>query len=238
MTIFLFQTLKACRKIPKYLPQIVEQIRTIISRSRGLVMGTGAFMGLVLGIQIGEQIVSGTPTWVEGGLILRSVLLEMGPIILSLILAGRVGAGISAELGAMQVTEQIDALRVMGVDPIEFLVMPRVVAGMIAIPVLIIFGDLVTVLAGFMSSYFSIHLKWIGFVKGMRRSFHPTDIYTSIIKAVVFGTILISFGAYFGLHSRRGARGVGAATTQAFLWTALAIIALDYIISAALFFVW
>ncbi|HUZ18650.1 MAG TPA: ABC transporter permease [Spirochaetia bacterium] len=238
MIIFMIETLKAFRKIPFYLPQIVEQYRYIEQKSRSLIIATGAFMGLVLGVQIGTQIVSGTPTWVEGGLILRAVLLEMGPIILSLILAGRVGSGIAAELGAMQVTEQIDALRVMAVNPIEFLVMPRVVAGLIAVPVLIIYGDLVSIMSGFFSSYFTIHLRWSGFVKGMRRSFLPTDVYTSIIKGVVFGAIIISFGAYFGMHSRRGAKGVGTATTQAFVWSALAVIVLDYVISSALFFIW
>lgn len=238
VTILFFQTLRAVFRIHRYLPQIVEQYIYIERRSRPLVSVTSIFMGLVLGIQIGTQMTPDTPTWAEAGLILRSVLLEMGPIIMSMILAGRVGSGIAAELGAMQVTEQIDALRVMGVNPVEYLVMPRLVAGVIAVPVLIIYGDFLAIMGGFISSYFTIHLKWVDFVKGMRRNFFPTDIYTSIIKAACFGTIIILFGCYFGLNSKRGAKGVGTATTQAFVWSSIAIIVLDYIISSALYFVW
>lgn len=238
VTILFLQTFRAFVRIPNYLPQIVEQYIYIERRSRPLVAVTSAFMGLVLGIQIGTQMTPDTPTWAEAGLILRSILLEMGPIIMSLVIAGRVGSGIAAELGAMQVTEQVDALRVMAVDPVEFLVMPRVVAGLIAVPVLIIYGDFISILGGFVSSYFTIHLKWVDFVKGMRRNFFPTDVYTSIIKAAFFGLILILLGCYFGLNSKRGAKGVGTATTQAFVWSSIAIIVLDYIISAVLFFVW
>lgn len=238
ITILFIHTLRAFARIPRYLPQIVEQYIYIERRSRSLVAITSGFMGLVLGIQIGTQMTADTPTWAEAGLILRSVLLEMGPIIMSMILAGRVGSGIAAELGAMQVTEQIDALRVMAVDPVEFLVMPRFVAGLIAFPVLIIYGDFIAIMGGFVSSYFTIHLKWVDFVKGMKRNFFPTDIYTSIIKAAVFGMIIILFGCFFGLNSKRGAKGVGMATTLSFMWSSIAIIVLDYIISAALFFVW
>lgn len=238
VTILSMQTFKAFVRIPRYLPQIVEQYINIERRSRPLVAITSAFMGLVLGIQIGTQMTPDTPTWAEAGLILRSILLEMGPIIMSLVLAGRVGSGIAAELGAMQVTEQVDALRVMAVDPVEFLVMPRVVAGLIAVPVLIIYGDFISILGGFVSSYFTIHLKWVDFVKGMRRNFFPTDVYTSIIKAAFFGLIIILFGCYFGLNSKRGAKGVGHATTQAFVWSSIAIIVLDYVVSAVLFFIW
>ncbi len=238
VTVLGLHTFKAFARIPNYLPQIVEQYINIERRSRALVAVTSAFMGLVLGIQIGTQMTADTPAWAEAGLILRSILLEMGPIIMSLVIAGRVGSGIAAELGAMQVTEQVDALRVMAVDPVEFLVMPRVVAGLIAVPVLIIYGDFIAILGGFVSSYFTIHMRWVDFVKGMRRNFFPTDIYTSIIKAAFFGLIIILFGCFFGMNSRRGAKGVGTATTQAFVWSSVAIIVLDYVISALLYFIW
>ena len=238
VTILTIESLAAWRRIPKYLPQILEQYVNLERRSRPVATVTAAAMGLILGVQIGTQINAATPAWIEGGLILRAVLLEMGPLILSLILAGRIGAGIASELGAMQVTEQIDALRAMAIDPVEFLVMPRVVAALVAFPVLIIYSDLIAILAVFVSSHFTIHLTWVGFVKGMRHSFVVTDVFASIIKAVVFGEVIVIVGSYFGLSSRRGAKGVGAATTQAFVWTAIAILFLDYIISAVLYFIW
>lgn len=238
VAILVLQTIAAFRKIPTYLPHIVEQYNNIERKSRPLIFLTSTSMGLILGVQIGTQIGSTTPAWVEGGLILRSILLEMGPLIMALVLSGRVGSGIAAELGSMQVTEQIDALRAMAVDPIEFLVMPRVVAGLIAVPVIIVYANLLAIVAGFVSSFFTIHMTWSGFVKGMRREFVLTDVWASLIKSVIFGQVFIIFGCYFGMNSKRGAKGVGNATTQAFVWSAIAILIFDYIISALLFFVW
>lgn len=238
ITILAFQSLAAIRRIGKYIPSILEQYASIERRSRPVTTVTAAALGLILGVQIGTQINAATPAWIEGGLILRGVLLEMGPLILSLILAGRVGAGITSELGAMQVTEQIDALRAMAIDPVEFLVMPKLVAALVAFPVLIVYGDFVAILSGFISTHFTIHLNWAGFLKGMRRYFFVTDVYTSLIKAVIFGQVIVIIGSYFGLSSRRGAKGVGTATTQAFVWTAVSILILDYVISSSLLFIW
>ncbi len=238
VTILLFQTLVAFRKIPTYLPQIVEQYSNIERRSRPLVIVAASAMGFILGIQIGTQMDAATPKWYEGGLILRSVLLEMGPLIMALVLSGRVGSGIAAELGAMQVTEQIDALRVMAVDPVEFLVMPRIVAGLVAVPVLVIFAELVAILSGYVSAYFTIHLSWDGFMKGMTRAFAITDVFASLIKSTIFGVVFILFGCFFGMTAKRGAKGVGSSTTLAFVWSSVAILVLDYVISAVLFFIW
>ncbi len=238
LTVMTARAYAAMRKAPVYIRQIIDEFIYIGRYSLPIVIVTAVFMGLVLGIQIGTQISAGTPAWVEGGLILRSILLEMGPIIMGLVLAGRVGAGISSELGAMKVTEQIDALRIMGIDPIEFLVMPRLVAGMIAIPILIIYADVFAILAGFVSSHFTIALTWPGFVKGMRHVFAPTDAYTSVIKGHIFGVIIVSMSCYFGINSKRGATGVGAATTNTVIWSSITILVLDYVLSAILYFIW
>ncbi len=238
LTIMAIQALWAFRKIPQYAQQVVEQFVFIGRRSLPIVALTSTFIGLALGVQIGTQMSASTPAWVEGGLILRSMLLEMGPIIIGLILSGRVASGIASELGAMRVTEQIDALRVLAIDPIEYLVMPRMVAALIAIPILLIFADFIGVLFGYLSSHFTIHLTWEGFIKGMRHVFDERDVYTSLIKALIFGQVIILFGSFFGMNSNRGAKGVGVATTHAVVWSSLEILALDYIISAILFFVW
>lgn len=238
LTIMSFRALWSFRKIPGYVSQIVDQFIYIGRRSLPLVLLTSAFVGLALGVQIGTQMSPSTPAWVEGGLILRSILLEMGPIIIGLILSGRVASGIASELGAMKVTEQIDALRVLAIDPVEYLVMPRMVAAIVAIPVLLVFADTVGILAGYFSSHFTINLTWEGFIKGMRHVFNEQDVYTSLIKALIFGQVIILFGSFFGLNSGRGAKGVGKATTLAVVWASLEILTLDYIISAILFFVW
>jgi len=238
LTIMAFEALWAFRKISQYSQQIVEQFIYIGRRSLPIVSLTSIFLGLALGVQIGTQMSASTPAWIEGGLILRSILLEMGPIIIGLILSGRVASGIASELGAMKVTEQIDALRVLAIDPVEYLVMPRMVAALIAIPVLLVFADAIGIFSGYLSSHFTIHLTWEGFIKGMRHVFDERDVYTSLIKALIFGQVIILFGSFFGVNSNRGAKGVGTATTHAVVWSSLEILALDYIISAILFFVW
>ena len=226
------------RRAYNYIDQIIEQFIFIGRLSLPIIGISSLFMGLVLGVQIGTQISPQTPAWVEGGLILRSILLEMGPIITGLILAGRVSSGIASEMGAMKVTEQIDALRIMSIDPVEFLVMPRLVAGMIAAPVLLVFADTIAIFAGFISSSFTINLNWTGFVKGMRHVFNQFDVYTSLIKALIFGIVIIMSGSFFGLKSGHGAKGVGKATTHAVVLAMIQILILDYIISATLYFIW
>ncbi len=238
LVIMAIEALWAFRKIPQYVQQIIEQFVYIGRRSLPLVILTSIFIGLALGVQIGTQMSPSTPAWIEGGLILRSMLLEMGPIIIGLILSGRIASGIASELGAMKVTEQIDALRVLAIDPIEYLVMPRMAAALIAIPVLIVFANTTGILSGYLSSHFTIHLTWEGFIKGMRHVFNERDVYTSLIKALIFGQVIILFGSFFGMNSKRGAKGVGNATTHAVVWSSLEILALDYIISAILFFIW
>lgn len=238
LTIMSFKALIAVRKSHTYIDQIIESFVYIGKDSLALLVTTSLFMGLVIGVHIGSQTLNLTPPWVEGGIILKLVLLEMGPIISGLVLAGRVGAGISSEIGEMNVTEQIDALRSTAIDPIEYIVMPRVLAGMFAIPILIIWGDLISILFGFISTSLSIGLTWSGFVKGMESVFEPTDVYTSIIKGFIFGIIITLFGCYFGLQAKQGAKGVGKATTYAVVWSSIVIIIMDFIISVSLLLIW
>jgi phospholipid/cholesterol/gamma-HCH transport system permease protein len=237
LAIMLGRAFVAIRKAPLYLKPIVDQFHYIGRKSFPIVLITSAFIGLALGVQIGTQMNPYTPHWMEGGLILRSMLLEMGPILIGLILSGRVAAGISAELGTMKVTEQLDALRSFAIDPIEFLVMPRLIAAMFAVPVLLVFADVTGILAGFFSSHFAINLSWEGFVKGMRYDFHVSDVITSLIKSYIFGIVIVIFGSFFGINSKRGAKGVGQATTLAVVWSSVAVLMLDYLISAVLYFV-
>jgi phospholipid/cholesterol/gamma-HCH transport system permease protein len=228
----------ALHKAPIYISQVVEQYIYIGKRSLPLITISAIFMGLLMGVQLGTQMSATTPAWVEGGLILRTVLLEMGPIIMGIVLAGRVGSGIASEIGTMKVTEQVDALRTMGIDPVEYLVMPRLLSGTVAFTMLIVFFDLLAVLASFVSTYFTIDMTWVGFVRGMRMEFVLTDVYTTLIKAFLFGFVVISSGTFFGLETSHGAKGVGATTTSAVIWSSIGIIVLDYVISALLYMMW
>ncbi len=237
-TQMVFRSMYALRKAPIYFSQIVEQYMYICKRSLPLIFISALFMGLLMGVQLGTQMDPITPVWLQGGLILRVTLLEMGPIIMGVVLAGRVGSGVASEIGTMKVTEQVDALRTMGIDPIEYLVMPRLLSGTIAFTVMIIFFDLVAIVSSFGSSYFIIDMTWTGFVRGMRQEYVQTDVYTTLIKAFLFGLVVTACGSFFGLETKTGAKGVGSSTTQAVIWSSVGIIVLDYLISAALYLMW
>ncbi len=238
MTLLFFGSVAALRKSPVYFREIGAQYAYIGRQSFPLILVTSTFVGLVLGIQIGTQIHPGTPPWIEGGLIYQSIVLEMGPIVTGLVMAGRVGSGIAAEIGTMTVTEQVDALRTMGIDPIEMLVMPRLVAALFALPILTATFDIIGCLTGFISSYYTINLRFSGFLRGIRSVFDPTQIYTSLIKGFFNGLIVSTVGSFFGLTSGQGAKGVGNATTRAVIWACVIVIVVDYVSSAALQHIW
>lgn len=201
MTILFVQSVAALRKSPTYIRHIGEQYAYIGRQSFPLIIVTSAFVGLVLGIQIGTQIHPGTPPWIEGGLIYQSGVLEMGPIVTGL-------------------------------------VMPRLVAALFALPILTATFDFVGCLAGFVSSYYTIDLRFSGFMRGIRSVFGPTQIYTSLIKSFFNGLIVSTVGSYFGLTSGQGAKGVGNATTRAVIWACVIVIVVDYVSSAALQHIW
>lgn len=234
LTIMSVQSFLAIHKMPIYRLQIIDEFIVIGRRSFPIVSITAIFMGLVLGVQIGTQMSSMTAKYVEGGLVLRAILLEMGPVITAVVIAGRAGAGIASELGTMVVTEQVDALRTMAIDPIEILVMPRLIAGIFAIPALTVFSNIFSISAGFISTKFAINLDYDGFVKGMRMAFHGHDVFISLFKSLIFGIVIILLSCFWGLNSGKGARGVGLATTSAVVSSLIAIFVLDYIISALL----
>ncbi|MFO8064963.1 MAG: ABC transporter permease [Spirochaetia bacterium] len=237
-TVLAVRSAAAARRLPVYHREFTRHYMYIGPNSFPLVFATSVFLGLVLGVQIGTQAGPETPPPVEAGLILRSVLIEMGPVVTGFVIAGRVGSAIAAETAAMKVTEQVDALRTFGIDPVEYLTMPRVLAALVAMPVLVVYADLIAILASFVSTHFTIDMTWPGFIRGMRDAFEITDVWTSLIKAVLTGPLIALIGCFFGLETGYGARGVGNSTTHAVVWSLIGVIAIDYVISAALYFVW
>jgi len=237
LVILLFDSFVAIKHAPSYTKEIVEQFIIIGRRSLIIVLFTSVFIGMAMGVQIGMQKTAITPNWILGGLILRSMVFELGPVIMGLILAGRIAAGIAAEIGTMKVTEQIDALRSFALNPIEILVMPRLIAAIFAVPILLIFADFVGISFSFVAAYFTVNLSWADFVKGMRHDFLLSDVIAGQIKGLIFGIIIVLFGSFFGFNSQRGAKGVGHATTFAVVIASISILVLDYIISSIAFYV-
>jgi phospholipid/cholesterol/gamma-HCH transport system permease protein len=227
-------TVRAMIYVPAYIQLIFSQMINIGVRSLPIVIFTAAFMGMVTSVQAVYQFQSYVPLYLVGSVVTESVVLELGPVLTALVLSGRVGATIAAELGTMKVTEQIDALESLAIDPVAYLVMPRVVAGIVMLPVLTIFADVIGLLGGLFVSVLSLEISYFDFVKGMKMYFVPWDVFYGLIKAFIFGSVMTLIACYQGLNTRGGAEGVGRATTNAVVVSCLSIFLLNYILASIL----
>jgi len=208
-------------------PLIWMQMHIIGVRSVPVIMITGAFVGMTLAIQAYDQLVIMGLEERMGQLIGLSVVKELGPVLAAVMLAGRVGGALTAELGTMNVTEQIDAVRSMGTDPVRHLVVPRVLACLLLTPALIIYADLLGVLGGF---FVSVTLKGINsqaYWSFSASAVELWDVSIGVVKGFFFGAAIAVISCYKGFHCREGAQGVGQACTEAFVASFIAILALN-----------
>lgn len=226
--------LRSLRDVKIFWPRVPEQMMWIGNRSLPIVLVTSIFSGMVTSIQSAYQIAGYVPLSIVGSVVGESMILELGPVVTALVLAGRVGASIAAELGTMRVTEQIDALESLAINPVAFLVIPRVLAGVIMLPVLTIFADFVGIVGGWLISLATIGLTTTEFFKGFREFFKVWDVFFGLIKSVFFGVGITLIGCYEGFNTSGGAEGVGHSTTRAVVASCLAILMLDYILAAML----
>ena len=192
------------------------------------------FAGAVTALQTGYQFSGNIPYYVVGTLIVESIVLELGPVLTALVLAGRIGARYAAELGTMRVTEQIDALETLGRSPASHLVIPRVLAGAIMIPVLMVFANVVGVYAGWVSVQAVLPVTDADFTYGARVFWQPFDAYYSIIKAFAFGNCITIISCYMGFNTQQGAEGVGKSTTGAVVSSCVMILLLDTLLAKLL----
>jgi phospholipid/cholesterol/gamma-HCH transport system permease protein len=206
---------------------VVNQMMAIGVGSIPLVMVTAVLSGVVTSQQGGYQFTSSIPLYVLGSVVTSSVVLELGPVMTSFVLIGRVGARITAELGTMKVSEQIDALLSLGRDPIAVLAAPRIIAGTIATPLLVGLADFVGVWAGLVAARFSVGLGPESFLYGSRLFWHSWDLLYSVNKGVVFGFIIPLISVHMGFETRGGAEGVGQATTDAVVFMIITVLVLD-----------
>ena len=214
---------------------VFEQMLVMGVNSLPLVIFTSIFTGGVSAVQAAYQFSDYVPMRYLGTAVGKAVVIELGPVLTALVVAGRVGAGIAAELGTMKVTEQIDAMETLALDPIKYLVVPRFVAGFFMVPILVIFADFVAVLGGLAVSVFFLKLSSYTFLNGLRMFFHLTDIFGGLVKAFVFGSIISIIGCYQGFRTEGGAEGVGRSTTRAVVLSSVLILVSDYIIASLLF---
>jgi len=227
---FAWQSIVACARScvsRQTYPLIWTQMNIIGVRSVPVIMITGAFVGMTLAIQAYDQLVIMGLEERMGQLIGLSVVKELGPVLAAVMLAGRVGGALTAELGTMNVTEQIDAVRSMGTNPIRHLVVPRVLACLLLTPALIIYADLLGVLGGF---FISVILKGINseaYWSFSASAVELWDVSIGVVKGFFFGAAIAVISCYKGFHCREGAHGVGRACTEAFVASFIAILALN-----------
>jgi phospholipid/cholesterol/gamma-HCH transport system permease protein len=192
-----------------------------------LVLVTAVLSGIVTSQQGGYQFSSSIPLYVLGSVVTSSVVLELGPVMTAFVLIGRVGARITAELGTMAVSEQIDALVSLGRDPVPYLAAPRVFAGMIVTPILVGIANAVGVLTGLISARATMGLGPEGFLYGARMYWHSWDLFYSLTKAFVFGFMIPIISVHMGLITHGGAEGVGRNTTTSVVFMIITVLVVD-----------
>src|SRR5204863_8941733 len=216
---------------PFYIHDVVEQLESIGVGSLTVVLLTGVFTGAVLALQSGLTLDQFGARPVVGRLVAASMVKELGPVLTSLMLAGRVGSGIAAELGSMVVTDQINALRALGTDPIRKLVVPRVIAGVVMAPVLTIITDFMGIIGGGIIAIQQLQVPSSVYWKSITDGLYMQDVWMGIAKPFFLGFVIVSIGCHVGLRTKGGTQGVGRATTNAVVAASVAVLVLDFFIT-------
>jgi phospholipid/cholesterol/gamma-HCH transport system permease protein len=217
-----------------WLPRSVTEAWHIGVGSLPIILLVAGFAGAVTALQTGYQFTGNIPYYVAGSLIVESVVLELGPVLTGLILAGRIGARYAAELGTMRVTEQIDALETLGRSPASHLVIPRVLAGIVMIPVLVIIANVTGIISGWLAVQQVLPVTDADFTYGARFFWKPFDAYYSVIKGFAFAVCITIISCYFGFSTEQGAEGVGKSTTNAVVASCVMILLLDTLLAKLL----
>ncbi len=236
----LYRILRGCVSRPFYRHDITQQMDTIGVGSLFIVLLTGFFTGMVLALQAAVEMRQFGATIYIGRLVGASAVRELGPVLTALMVTGRAGAGMAAALGAMKVTEQVDALRTMGVDPIRKLVVPRFVAALIMLPLLTVIADVIAILGGLLIAIVKLDLSADLYMRSVYQTladngfvfrYIPIDLVQGLVKPIVFGGLMALTSCYYGLRTSGGTEGVGRSTTQAVVTTSILVLATDYFLT-------
>jgi phospholipid/cholesterol/gamma-HCH transport system permease protein len=228
------RTARACVTRPFYYRDIVEQFDIIGVGSMTVVLLTGMFTGMVLALQSGFTLDQFGARSMVGRLVSASMVKELGPVLTALMVAGRVGSGIAAELGSMMVTDQIAALRALGTDPIRKLVLPRILAGLIMVPFLTCISVAVGLFGGWIITVTQLKVSsgvyWNSVVLGL----YIQDVWMGLIKPFFLGFVIVSIGCHVGLRTRGGTQGVGRSTTNAVVASSVAVLVVNFLVTKLL----
>ena len=231
----LFQALRSILEFSSYRKNLFQEFVKIGYESIPIIMLTGMFTGAVLTLQTAYQLDTDLyPASIVGSIVGQSIIIELAAVIGALVLAGKVGARISTELGTMRVSEQIDALESMGFNSVTFLVVPRVLSGIFMFPVLYVIAAVMGISGGLIAGALDGILPAAEFMQGAREFFFPEDVVFGVVKSFVFGFVITSISAFKGYYASGGAEGVGNATTQATVLSCIYVLLSDFVLAALL----
>ena len=235
LTIFAARALSHCVSPPFYFRHIGRQMLDIGYFSLPVVGLTALFTGMVLALQSYTGFARFSAEGAVATVVVLSITRELGPVIAGLMVAGRIGASIAAEIGTMRVTEQIDALYTLSTNPMKYLVAPRIIAGVVTLPILVVIADIIGVFGGYVVGVYKLDFNAAGYLKQTFDFLEFMDVFSGLVKAAVFGFIITLMGCYHGYRSEGGAQGVGRATTNAVVSASILILVFNYAITEIFF---
>ncbi|PKN75221.1 MAG: hypothetical protein CVU49_05225 [Candidatus Cloacimonetes bacterium HGW-Cloacimonetes-2] len=233
--IFVGKALSALPRLYKRRQELLIQLQHITYDSFFLITLTAAFTGMVTALQAVYQSKGYIPTNLLSVLIGKSTMIELAPVLTALVMTGKIGAAMAAEIGTMKVSEQLDALESMSISPSDFLYMPRIVAGIIGFPIITIYANLIGIASAWYFSWIRYGLHYHTFFVNMRSYFTPSDLWGGLLKSMVFGYIITSLSCFFGARTYGGAEGVGRSTTGTVVYSSVFILVMDFIVAWILF---
>jgi phospholipid/cholesterol/gamma-HCH transport system permease protein len=229
-----YKTFVAVADVRTWTGLVIEQMIRIGIQSIPVVAYISIFGGMVMALQAVKQFTSTVPLYIAGTVVEKAILQELASVITALVLAGRVGASIAAEIGTMKVTEQIDALESMAFNPVAYLVVPRLIAGLVMLPMLVVFSSFIGIVSGWLTAVSIADITTFEFFKGAKQYVNWRDFALPLSKAVMFGFSISMIACYQGLNAKLGAEGVGEAATKAAVSACLMILTLDFVMATVI----
>jgi phospholipid/cholesterol/gamma-HCH transport system permease protein len=235
LAIFTLVAVSHCVRPPFYPRLLLRQMIEIGYYSLPVVGLTAIFTGMVLALQSYTGFARFSAESAIPNVVIVSITRELGPVLAGLMVAGRVGAAMAAELGTMRVTEQIDALNTLATNPFKYLVAPRLIAGLTMLPILVLIADIIGVFGGYLVSVHKLGFNPATYLKNTIDFMETQDVVSGLVKAAAFGFLVTLMGCYHGYHSKGGAQGVGQATTNAVVTASILILCFNYFITELFF---
>ena len=235
LTIFTIQAIYHCFLPPFYFKQFLIQFIEIGFYSLPVVALTCTFSGMVIALQTYTGFARVSAEGAVSMVVWIAVTRELAPVMAGLMVAGRIGASMAAELGTMRVTEQIDALTTLSTNPFKYLISPRIIAGVVMVPFLVLIGDILGICGGYLIGVYKLDFNATSYLTNTWNFMQAMDVISGLVKAAVFGFIITLMGCYNGFNSKGGAQGVGTATTNAVVTSSILILIFNYIITELFF---